>query len=72
MSDAVQRILGMSNGPVRYPVKSTALGVPFSLTLLTLSVIFLSQLMAKEPLEKLGFKDLKETSPKQAAGNTDV
>ncbi|TNN04167.1 cytochrome c oxidase assembly protein COX19 [Takifugu rubripes] len=28
------------------------------------------QLMTKEPLEKLGFKDLKDSSPKQANGNT--
>lgn len=29
-----------------------------------------SQLMTKEPLEKLGFKDLKDSSPKQADWNT--
>ena len=28
-----------------------------------LPTLFCSQLMAKEPLEKLGFADLKETSP---------
>lgn len=35
-------------------------------------IYFFSQLMTKEPLEKLGFKDLKEPFPKQADGKTNV
>lgn len=31
-----------------------------------------SQLMTKEPLEKLGFRDLKDSSPKQTDGNPEL
>lgn len=42
VSDAVKRVLGMPNGPVRYPVKKSSLCVPSSSTLLTLSMWYFS------------------------------
>lgn len=72
VSDAVQRVLGMPNGPVGDLVKKCSLQCVRQLfnSLHVSCIFFYSQLMTKEPLEKLGFKDLKYSSPKQADGNT--
>lgn len=64
---AVQRLPGVPNGPVRMPVKM----LPSESTKVTCIIVLVlffvfSQLMTKEPLEKLGFKDLMDPPPSQA------
>jgi len=69
---AVQRLPVVQDGPVRKPMKSAALWLGWcqAICKFPCRLVFSSQLMAKEPLQKLGFKDLLD--PPSSQEHTDA